>query len=251
MSSADHAKNLASVMRTLKNKYRIEEPPAARSDPMEEFVFSYLLWESNTSRAENALKRIVDSVVDFNELRVCRPYEIATMMGKTYPRVDERAQRLKASIQDIYQREYEVSLTKAMGMNKRDGRAYIDSLEGIPEFVAARVALMVLGAHAIPVDEQLLALLIEHEIVEAGDDLKKAGGILERHIKSADGPLAHALLQAWSDDKGAAAAARLAASNVRPVAAASDTKRGSATGTPSPERTRGRTSSKSRPAARK
>ena len=34
---------------------------------------SFLMWESTTSKAQSAFERVLDSVVDFNELRVCMP----------------------------------------------------------------------------------------------------------------------------------------------------------------------------------
>lgn len=200
-TAAPHAKHLMSLMKALKSAYQVEAPP--ERGLVEELILSILLWEANTTKAEAAMKRINSAVVDFNELRVCKPAEVESLLGKTYPRVEERAQRIKAALTDIYLREYAVSLDAAAAMAKRDSRKYIETLDGVPHFAASRVVLLRMGGHALPVDSQLLNLLKTAEVVEATDDEVKAAGILERHLKAGDGIEAHMLFQAWSDDPSA------------------------------------------------
>lgn len=201
MSTADHAKNLGGLLRSLKTAYDVEPPPERGA--IDELVLSFLMWEATAAKAEAALKRVHSGVVDFNELRVCKAPEIVGMLGKQYPRVEERAQRLRAALNEIYLREFAVSLDACAALSKRDARRYIETLEGVPAYVAARVVLLRLGGHALPVDERLLGRLIESNVVEPGDDVAKASGILERHVKAGEGVFAHQLLQAWSDDASA------------------------------------------------
>lgn len=202
----DHAKATAALLKKLRSNYT--PPETARREPLEEFLFSFLLWEATASKAEAATKRILASIVDFNELRVCRPPELLALLGKNYPRSEERALRLRASLQDMYLREYEVSLAPALAMHKRDARKYIESISGLPQFVAARLLLTAFEAHAIPVDDRTLHKLIAAEVLEPGSDIAKAAGVLERHIKAEDALSAHALLQAWSEDSSADPTAR-------------------------------------------
>lgn len=197
-TTIDHGKALNAVLRKIKGQYEVIELP--ERSPLEEFIYSFLLWEASAQRADPAFKRLMNHVVDLNELRVCRPSEITAVLGKTYPLVDERAQRLKAALHEIYLREFAVSLDKCVSMNKRDARKYLETLEGMPPYVAARVVLTRLDGHAIPVDDSLLSRLVEAEALEPGLDPARAEGILERHIKAEDALKTHLLLQAWSDD---------------------------------------------------
>lgn len=201
MSSPDHAKNLTALLKKLRSRYDV--PEAVARPPLEEFVYSFLLWEASHSKADAAIKRITSTVVDFNELRVCRPPELMAFFGKSYPRAEERSLRLRAALQDLYLREYEVSLDAAVAMNKRDARKYIETLNGLPPFVVSRVMLLVFGAHAMPVDDRTMHKLIAAEVVEHGSDLVKAAGILERHVKAEEAVEVHELLQAWSEDSSA------------------------------------------------
>lgn len=163
----------------------IEPPPAERS-AIEELVYAFLLWESSTSRADNALKRLQSAFVDLNDLRVSRPAELHAALGKTYPLLEERVARLQASLHEIYLREYEVSLDAAEALSKRDAKKYLDSLEGMVPFVAARVLLFKLGAHAVPVEQRLVDRLIEAGCLEESADVEKAQGTLERQVKADD-----------------------------------------------------------------
>jgi hypothetical protein len=201
VSSLDHSKNLSTLLKKLRSRYDV--PEVVARPPLEEFVYSFLLWEASHAKAEAALKRITSSVVDFNELRVCRPPELISFFGKSYPRAEERSLRMRAALQDLYLREYEVSLNTAVAMNKRDAKKYIETLNGLPSFVSSRVLLLSFGAHALPVDDRTLHKLIAAEVVEHGSDVMKAAGVLERHVKAEEGAEVHGLLQQWSEDSSA------------------------------------------------
>jgi len=197
VSATDQGKAINALLNKLP-KGDIEPPPEDRT-PIEELVYAFLLWESSTSRADNAFKRCQQSFVDLNDLRVSRPREVEAALGKTYPRLEERVARLQASLQEIYIREYEVSLDSLEALSKRDARKYLESLEGIVPFVPARVMLFKCGAHAVPIEDRLLAKLIELGVIDEGTDLPKAQGILERYIKAEQGPEACLKLQALSE----------------------------------------------------
>lgn len=198
MSTIDHAKALGSLLRRLKSEY---DPGEIAERPLfEEFLFSFLLWEASHAKAEAAMKRLLHAVVDANELRVARPAEITAILGKQYPRAEERAQRMRAAMNEIYIREYAVSLDSLRPLGKREARQYLESLEGVPPFVAARVVLLRLDGHAVPIDDRTLAKLVQVKVIEQGYDPARAEGVLERHIKAGEAIRAHQLLQAWSED---------------------------------------------------
>jgi hypothetical protein len=198
MTTHDHAKALNSLLRSLRNKY----DPIAVADrtPLEEFVYSFLLWEATTAKADAAYKRMVNAMVDFNEMRVSRVPELVALMGKTYPRAEERAQRMRAALNEVYVREFAVTLDPCAGLSKREARKYLESLDGCPSFVAARVLLLRMDGHALPVDDKLNARLIEAEVSEEDADPARTAGVIERHVKAEDALGVHLLLQAWNED---------------------------------------------------
>ncbi|MGP1345337.1 MAG: hypothetical protein ACTS3F_01540 [Phycisphaerales bacterium] len=198
MSATDRADALNSLLVSLRKKYKPEAPPERSA--IEELVHAMVLWESASGRADRAFKRLMDAFVDLNELRVSRPDEVAEVLGKTYPLADERARRLLAALEAIYVQEHAVSLEGVASGGKRDARKYLDAIESLPAFAVARVAVLRLDGHAVPLEDRTVAALIECGVLEEGVDLARAVGQMERMVKAAESVEVALLLQAWTDD---------------------------------------------------
>ncbi len=232
MSSADRAKTWEHVLERLRRQYgeaaelEVGEGGEGRADGasggaangpataggggntlgdplLRELMRGFLAWECASSRAEPALLALDAAFVDLNELRVSLVDEIVAVIGRNYPRANERCSRLRGALNDIYRREHAVRLSQLQDKNKRDARAYLEELAETPGYVKARVFLLGLGGHAIPVDERLTEKLIGAGIVEEGAGAESAAGIIEKLVKAGDGLEAHRLLQAWADDASA------------------------------------------------
>lgn len=208
MTASDPTRKLAAVLKKLRAQHPEVKPPAATATGVhegpdalvEELIFSFMLWDATSAQARAAHRRLRESLVDYNELRVCFSDELAAMMGERYPRAEERALRLRATLNDLYKREHGVSLGHLSGAAKRESRTYLESLEGIPQFVAARLVLLHLGGHAIPTDERIFGLLQSEGAAPTDIGPDDLAGWLERHVRAGEGMECHALLQAWSDE---------------------------------------------------
>lgn len=224
MSAPDPAKKLNALLRTL----RAAHPDAAHADadpahrPPEccpltsQLVFSMLVWESSVPRAGTAFRRLFDSFADLNDLRAALPAETAAALGESYPLARERAERLRAALMDIYKREHEMSLHRLLVMPKRDARAYVASLDGVPPFAADRVALLALGAHCMPVDERLRAVLVGAGALDPALPLPDASAWLERHVRAADALAVYHALEARASSLQSRPARRPAPPRRRP-----------------------------------
>lgn len=174
---------------------------ASKHDPIATLVMSFLLWESSMDKAQAAYERIVESVVDFNDLRVSMPHETVEMIGPRYPLALNRAQRLRAALRNIYLREHAVSLDKPAAAGKRDLKKYIESLEGMVPYVANRALLLCFETHGMPVDEQLRTALIEAEVADASVEVPELALWLASQVRAGDAVAVHASLQSWMDGK--------------------------------------------------
>jgi len=196
MSAAtESAKALNDLLKKLGTPEPIVYPDA--DDPVSVLVMSMLLWESNSTKALTAYQKLRAAVVDFNELRVCMPQELIDFVGVRYPMVSERCQRLRASLNDIFQREHDVKLEHLRTVGKRDVKKYIESLDGITPYASARVQLLCFEAHAIPADEQLRGKLIDAGVIEDALDVAEVSNWLTRYVKAGEGAAAHAAMQQW------------------------------------------------------
>jgi hypothetical protein len=168
-------------------------------EPVAGLVRSMLLWESTTEKAIAAYARMMEHVVDYNDLRVCMPQETIEHIGPRYPRALDRCQRLRAVLRNVYLREHAVNLHRLSTMSKREVKKYVETLEGIVPYVAARVLLLCYDVHVMPVDDQLRIQLIDADIVDASVEIPELSNWLTLQIKPADGAAAQYALQAWVD----------------------------------------------------
>ncbi len=201
-AKADVAKKVRSLIKSVKPLDR--EPltallPDHGDAVVHELVYSLLIWEATPSQALNALKRLFDGVVDYNELRICMADEIAALLGPRYPLVDERAERLKAALHHVYNLEHEVTLARLNDVSKRDAKAYLEGLEGVPPFVVARVILVALGGHAAPIDQRLRDQLVAAKTVDDSLDAATIASQLERNVRANESLEFFAKLEAWRD----------------------------------------------------
>jgi hypothetical protein len=227
LTAPDPAKKLAGLLKRLRAEHASELPAAAAGVPcadaacegcpeghdrlLWQLIYAFLVWEASTSKAAAATRRLHAAVVDYNEMRVCLADELMGIIGERYPRAQERVQRLRASLNDLYRREHAVTLAKAAELPKRDGRAYMESLEGMPRFVAARMSLLAFGGHAFPLDERLHQALLEEGALPAELSVDDASGWMERHFRAGEAAEPYLLLELWMNDRPAARPARRAA----------------------------------------
>jgi hypothetical protein len=212
MTATERTRSLDTLLDRLKRAYgeQVESEPAEPTPPvplwlsedpvLRELLRSFLMWEAPASKSRAALESLESTFIDINDLRVSLTSEVAAALGRGYPRGLERAERLRAALNDIYRREHAVSLAHLAQRGRREARAYLEALAGVPPFVAARIQLFALEWHAMPVDDRLAARLIEASVVEPGQPVEAIAGVLERAVRAGDGPLTARVLQAWCDD---------------------------------------------------
>ena len=196
-NSAKHAKKLTTLLRKLSSGKPRKEPES--DDLVGTLVYSFMLWESTSSRAGTAYTKLMASMEDYNELRVSMPFEITEMIGDTSEHADERARRLRASLNAIYLREHDVKLDSVLSLKKAEIRDYIESIDGIVPFVSAWVLSRCFGVHSVPVDSQLQVLLEEAEVLEPDSEVQESSKWLTRQIPADQGEEAHSKFQAWID----------------------------------------------------
>jgi outer membrane biosynthesis protein TonB len=158
-----------------------------------------LLWESSSEQAATALTKLVENRVDFNELRVSLPHEVAGIIGKRYPRVEERLHGIRRTLHDLFLRRHELSFEYLGEKGKRDVKAEVESLDGITPFVSARLLRISFDVHAMPADDQLSALLHEHDVIDEPVEPDDLAGWLGTAVKADEAVGVIASLQAAVD----------------------------------------------------
>ena len=87
-------------MRRIKAKHPAQPTePVEPMEPVAQLVVAFLEWNASRSAARAAYDRLLAKMVDHNELRVSHTHEIAVILGKQYPQVQERSERLHRALQ--------------------------------------------------------------------------------------------------------------------------------------------------------
>lgn len=193
----------AKKLKSLLNRLGKEEAPEAEPvmDPVLRLVHAFLLWNATGKQAEKAFERLVGGIVDANDLRVHTQDEIVETLGARYPIGVERAARMLDVLQEIYDRERDTTLERLHGLGKKEIREYLKTLPGMVPYAEACVSLLSFDAHAVPVDEKLMEMLVAEGVIDPGADLAETIGFLERTIRAEEAAGAHRLLQRWADAK--------------------------------------------------
>ncbi len=203
---SEPSKKLASLMKRLRSRFPDAQPVACPgAGPallVDELIYSMLLWEASAAQAHGARERLAKAFVDANDLRVGTPDDIGAALGDRYPLASERSHRLRTALNVVYKRQHDMDLQSLHQAGKREARAYLESIDGLPLFAAARVSLVGLGAHALPVDDRLLALLVDAGVVGEDAGVHEASSSLERQVRAGEALATGTLLQAWSDKDG-------------------------------------------------
>lgn len=206
--STDHAKALKTLTTKLAKSHGPEpqDPsvdlcPEGADGTVHELVYSFMLWEASHAHAGKATAALLESFVDYNELRIAYAEETAPVIGARYPLAQERCERLRMALNRVFKLENGVTLASLREAPKRDARAYLQALDGTPGFVASRVAALSLGAHAFPVDSRVGHLLAGAGVVEDDLDPEETAGRMERLLRAGECLPAYLLIESEAGKK--------------------------------------------------
>jgi endonuclease III len=193
------ARRLKTLFSSLRAKLGKLSPPAA-ADPITHLILGILSRNAPESKAREALDRIRSVVVDYNELRVIPAIELAEMLGE-YPDVRLKCEDISRALNKVFALRHAVTLDDVVDMPRKEGRALLEQLDGLEPYSRARIRLLGLQQHAIPLDEAMWAYACREGIVDARCSLEEAQAFLERRISEEEALEFVALLnrQAWSE----------------------------------------------------
>jgi len=185
------------------------------AEPVEELLVGILGRDIPPSRARKALARLKEAMVDFNELRIAAPADIIDELGPGFPDVRRKAQAILAMLGEIFQRRDSLDLSFLKAKPKREAEKWLSDLPGVDRYAVGRTMLLCFGAHAVPVNEPILAWLQAEGILDGALSIEEAQGILTRHIRASDALEAFHLLHCLAEETPKAASRAAGSSKKR------------------------------------
>jgi endonuclease III len=150
--------DLARVTEALEERYG-RRKHAPYEDVIEALVQQILELGVPERASKEAMKRLHDEFIDWNDMRVATVREIEDVLGVRYPRVREKSEDLRHLLADLYTAFRRMDIREALA---GDG---IETLRALPEtsnirrdFVD-RALLLAFGLKVFPCDEEQLRLL--------------------------------------------------------------------------------------------
>ena len=156
-NAALHA-DLIKVCEALEERYG-RRKTIKSTDFIEALVYQILEMGANEKNARDALKRIREEYVDWNDMRVATVRELEDVLGPKYYRVREKAEDLKHLLADVY------TAFRKMDIHDLLNAEGIETLRALPETtlirkdMVERALLLVLDVKVFPIDEDQFKLL--------------------------------------------------------------------------------------------
>ena len=197
-NSKEYSKKIATLYQSLKRKgNKVQKPePETVVDSLIYGIISEKLSEKDT---ESALKKFNDYFVDFNDLRVSRPEEIAEILGEDNAENREIATSITKLLNRIFNESNQVDLEILHKLGKRPARQKLEKMEELSRFAVDYCMLIALDSHAIPVTETMIDYLKSNDFIDADADEATIEGFLAKQIAAKNGYEFYKLLRHESE----------------------------------------------------
>jgi hypothetical protein len=184
---------IAKVHKILKKHYKPVAPPADRT-VLEHLLYACVLENARYEAADEAFARLKELYFDWNEIRVTTVTELAEGMT-SLPDASAAAQRVKKSLQSIFEGSYAYDLEALKKQNLGKSEKDLEKVLGSTPFVRAYVSQNGLGGHNIPVSKGALDVLYAVGVINDAEADKGIVPGLERAVPKNKGIEFGSLLQ--------------------------------------------------------
>lgn len=173
--------------------------PVTYDDPIESLIFAMVSEPLTLRQAQAASKHFADYFIDYNDLRVSRPEEIADIAGVDNKAVRAMAVRLGQVLNHIYDEQHEMTLEFLSKLGKRQAKQALEEFAGITPFTVDYCLLTAFQGHAIPLTAHMVTYLKAEECVHPDATPESIEGFLTKQISAKDNYTFYTHLRAESE----------------------------------------------------
>ncbi|MDH7599942.1 MAG: hypothetical protein QHH07_09965 [Sedimentisphaerales bacterium] len=189
-----YASKLRRLLRGLQGSTSKEEL-ADQQDLPQALIYGVICEHFSDSHAQQMYRRIIRHFVDLNDLRVSTPEEIMDVWGDRSAMARVAATKLLSLLMTVFNKFHTLDLNAIKKTGKKPAKQFLQALDGISRFALDYSMLTCLGAHAIPVNEQMVQYLKAAELVHPEADMDQICSFLAKVIPAKRAYAAYRLLR--------------------------------------------------------
>jgi endonuclease III len=181
MATQSKTQLLNNIHTLLKRRYKPKaDPNASRLTVLKAVVYGICHEDTTREQANQALSRFDSEFFDWNELRVSSLEEIQESLAGI-PDPDERAQRIRRFLRQLFNRTYGFTLDALAKKPLKEALKVLQTYDAFAsDYVTATVIQQALGGHAIPIDKPAHRVLERVGVSES--EVSALRAILERAV---------------------------------------------------------------------
>jgi endonuclease III len=182
-NATKHADTIKSLAKKLVKEHASE--PREGMEPVRALVTALMSYDAPDDKAAEAMAKFDEEFVDLNEVRVATELEVAELLGK-YPKLEDRAERLKAVLNHVFDREGVLGFERLKTLKRAEQRQFFKELPEMIPFVEAYVMMYAYDTPAFPVDAQTHEWLASHGATEPDASPAETQKLVESTLKGED-----------------------------------------------------------------
>ncbi len=163
-NAAQHVREFKKLLKRIRKENSTPFPTV--EDPMEQILRGILTDYASETRANAALAKLWETVVDINDLRVTPVAEIVEAIGADFPMCRRAAEDMVKALIVIFNKLHHLDLSFLKKAGRRTAETFLNSLDGVNSHAKATVLLRCLKGHAVPADVTMCEILRREGCVE-------------------------------------------------------------------------------------
>lgn len=186
MKKSEHYIKQIKQLFTRLRKERVKTVPPAAASLMEELLHGILATYASDTKADAALHRLREALVDLNEMRVSSVAELVGILGTDYPGARPAAQEIVATLNAVFNRTHALDLANLKNASIKSAETFLGSLDGLGHHARSWFLLRCLGARVMPIDQNMLAFLRRSGCVQADAGVEEVQKLLTGQVSDRD-----------------------------------------------------------------
>ncbi|HWL93091.1 MAG TPA: hypothetical protein VNT79_06125 [Phycisphaerae bacterium] len=167
-------------------------------DPMQVLLLGVLCNHASEQRSAAALRKLLESVVDINELRVTPVADMIQSLGVDFPGGRRAATEITQVLNAIFNSLHHLDISFLKTQSKKAVNVFLDRLDGLTPHAAAFFRNRYLSHGDVPLDEHMLAILERSNCLPAGTPHDEAHRFVAGVFGERDGANFYAMFKRYA-----------------------------------------------------